>query len=64
MKNKIFETWEHQIDRFSFDHGSIAALPDLTTHQHQALLEIQKSFAKIQQPYCEALQEVERQKFT
>ena len=46
VKNKILETWEHQIDRFSFDHRPIAALPDLTTHQHQALLEIQKSFAE------------------
>ena len=46
VKNKIFKTWEHQIDRFSFDHEPIAALPDLTTHQYQALLEIQKSFEK------------------
>ena len=46
IKKRIFETWEHQIDRFSFDHVPIKALPNLTIHQQHTLIEIQKSFAE------------------
>ena len=46
IKKGIFETWEHQIDRFSFDHVPIKALPNLTIHQQNTLIEIQKSFAE------------------
>mgnify|MGYP001222320021 CR=1 FL=1 len=46
IKNGIFETWEQQIDRFSFDHVPLQALPKLTIHQHHTLIEIQKSFTQ------------------
>ena len=51
IKKGIFETWEHQIDRFSFDHVPIKALPNLTIHQQNTLIEIQKVLLKNQQHY-------------